>query len=135
VSSQLWHYTCDHGRAAIGTAGLLKPAQELTTRQLPWPAGFVWLTDLATPNAHALGLTRYLVACDRTAHRYRVTDEQSATPWLAIRRQVPAAWRDELEGAPGAMLRHWYVSSQHVAVVLDERQPGAQLGREAQADA
>lgn len=119
--AELWHYTCSHGRAAIGTSGQIVPAQQLTSRELPWPGSYVWVTDLATPNAEALGLTRQLVKCDRTAHRYLVCPGQPVTRWVDIRRQVPPVWRDELEGAPGAMLMHWYVSRQPLAVVLSER--------------
>ena len=105
-----WHYTCDHGRAALGDAGIVHPAKYLTDRPMPWPGRFAWFTDMDTPQPAALGLTRILVSCDRTAHRYRVTDDTHLTPWSDFARNLPRAVRDELELEPGARPRHWWVA-------------------------
>lgn len=116
----LWHYTCEHGYAGIGDRGQLWPAYALTNRIPPewWPARLVWLTDLAAPDRAGLGLTSAVSACDRTAYRYRVTDDLDVIPWVRVRRQFPA---DVLEDLPGTRPRHWYVSSNPVPVILDMR--------------
>lgn len=120
----MWHYTCDHGRAALGVRGWVVPAHLWAPRTDPYPTGqWAWFTDLATPNRDALGLTMNLTKCDRTAYRYRVTDEAHVVPWMHVRRHVPGALRDDLESAPGARPRHWWVSVEPVPVVLDQR-PG-----------
>jgi hypothetical protein len=116
----LYHYTCRHGRAALGRSGLVLPASQLTTRAVPWPAMFAWFTDLAEPDPHALGLTSYLVKCDRTAHRYRVTDATDVATWLRVARNLTRAQRDTLELEPGARPLLWYVATTAVPVVLDE---------------
>lgn len=114
----LYHYTCDHGYAALGDAGNLVPAYDLAPDRLEqwWPARLVWLTDLAVPDRDALGLTRRIARCDRTAYRYRVTDEADVSPWIRVRRSFPA---EELEWQAGVRPRHWYVSGVPVPVVLD----------------
>jgi hypothetical protein len=119
----LYHYTCDHGRAAIGEAGELLPAYRLTDA-VPehwWPARFVWLTDLRVPDRYALGLNQVTLKCDRTTHRYRATDERGVVPWIEARKGFRRS-RHLLEDAPGVMLRHWYVCPIGVPVVLDPRQ-------------
>lgn len=117
----LWHYTCHHGWAALGNVGELVPARNLTDRIPPgwWPGDFVWTTDLAAPIRDALGLTMELAACDRTRHRYRVTDPATCTPWVDVRHVFPDAHL--LENAPGARPRHWWVSPLPVPAVYDPR--------------
>ena len=120
-----WHYTCDHSREAIGEAGTLVPARLLnpTLPEWLWVGSFVWMTNLPHALAVSLGLTRHLIDCDRTAHRYRVTDDRDVQPWRDVRRQytgeVDATLRDALESEPGIRLSHWYVSTEPVPVVLD----------------
>lgn len=115
----LWHYTCDHGRWAIGRVGLVYPAHHLTTRALPPTGRYAWFTDLSAPIRDALGLTQHLAQCDRTAHRYRVTDPAGIVPWTAVRRDFPPLWRVDLEWTSGARPKHWYVSEEPVPVELD----------------
>jgi len=113
----LWHYTCDHGHEAIGEFGVLVPGRVLAPDRMPpdyWPADFVWLTDLARPNRDALGLTSWIIECDRTAHRYRAAWEVTIKPWVEVRRSVNSP--ESLEAAEGARPRHWYVSRDPVAV-------------------
>lgn len=100
--SVLWHYTCHHGHDAIAHDGH-------TLRPNPH-TGHLWLTDLEAPNVLALGLTSTLIDCDRTAHRYRITDTTTAQRWVAVRRQFPGWFRQGLENAPGAMPMHWWIS-------------------------
>ena len=119
----LWHYTCQHGRDKIGRSGLLLPARDLVPAHrrdaLPWPSVYVWLTDLDTPDADVLGLTRHLIRCDRTAYRYRVSDATGVVAWTTMARRLRMPWteRDYLEGEPGARPRHWFVSTDPVPVV------------------
>lgn len=113
----LWHYTCEHGYAALTETGVLVPGNHLGARV---PTGsVVWVTDLQVPIRDGLGLTQVLAKCDRTAYRYRVTDASTVIPWTRARRTFPPVWRHALEHAPGARPRHWFVSSEPVPVVLD----------------
>lgn len=106
----LYHYTCDDGHAAIGKVGVLRPG----------PDGLIWLTDMRTPNRDALGLTMHILKCDRTRHRYRVTDPSYAVPWIEYRKTLDDPWwRAELEFADGARPRHWFVTTAPVPVEYD----------------
>lgn len=110
LPSTLYHYTClDHGGAKIGNPGVLKPGQD----------GVVWLTDLDVPIISALGMTPVMAKCDRSELRYRVDDTSEVFPWMVFRRTVSFELRTLLEGFPGAMPRHWFVSLDPVAAVLD----------------
>jgi len=103
---ELYHYTCsDHGLPNIAATGVLEPRGVL--------ARLVWLTDLATPNRDALGLTSHLLDCDRTEIQLRVPWHRSIRPWWVWRRAHPEhrAWTTELELAPGARPAHWFVSA------------------------
>jgi len=112
----LYHYTCDHGRRGIGGRGVLRPHLQ------PWLEGpYVWLTDLEVPMREALGLTSHALRCDRTVHRYRVTDETHARRWMLVRQTLLQPAVHALETAPGAMPMHWWVSAEPVPVVLDPR--------------
>lgn len=104
----LYHYTCAHAHAKISTE--LRPGLD----------GFVWLTDLDAPFDYALGLTRLLTRCDRTAHRYRVTDTTDVTAYLDVRATLHRERREGLETF-GTLPRHWYVSTAHVPVIYDPR--------------
>lgn len=117
----LYHYTCDHGHKGIGTEGYARPLARLAGGELPETARWLWLTDMATPDRDALGLTSQVLACDRLAHRYRVTRPVDVHPWVKVRRLVSPIVREALESAPGARPKHWYVSRQPQSVVLDER--------------
>lgn len=122
----LYHYTCAHGRAALGKSGTVLPIREWNRRAArrvrPDRRAITeisWFTDLDGPGAEALGLTRHASTCDRTAFRYRVRDEDAGlvVPW------VGCAWRQGwmllLERADGALPRHWFVSPVGVRVTLD----------------
>lgn len=111
----LYHYTCAHGRAWIDD--LLVPASHQSGRAIGTPGEYVWLTDLARPQRDALGLTSHILDCDRTEYRYRVTNMADVLPWTAVRRAW--RWAHELESAPGARPRHWWVSAGPVAVIYD----------------
>lgn len=125
----LWHYTCRHSMLVLGTGRAeLQPAWDLYDdagrTALPSEhrpiAELVWLTDLETPVAEALGLTRNLVRCDRTGYRYRVDDDRAPIlRYVSVRRNLPPYARRALETAPGAMPMHWWVSSKPVSVVFD----------------
>lgn len=114
-----FHYTCDHRHPALLDAGIAVPGADLTTGAVPWTGALVWFTDLAHPIREALGLTSHLLACDRTEHRYRVTDDTAVEPWTKWARSLPPAYRDALELAPGARPAHWFVATTGVPVVYD----------------
>ena len=105
----LYHFTCDHGRQAIGKAGLIRP-----NRRAMVPVA--WFTDLPDPDALALGLTSILLSCDRLAHRYRVTDARDVVPWAEF--DAHPDIRVCLESAPGVRPDHWFVASRPVPARL-----------------
>lgn len=107
--SVLYHYTCDHGHEAITD----------TLRPNGWPLQVVWLTDLDLPMRDALGLTSHSLSCDRTAHRYRVTDANTAAPWSTYRRTIDPLVAHALESTPGVKPMHWWVSVAPVPVAYD----------------
>lgn len=100
--SPLWHYTCDHHLLDILKAGRLSPRGS---------RGLVWLTDLDLPQREGLGLTSLMLDCDRTRNRLRVADTEGVMWWMDYRRHVDPVWRESLEGAPGVMPMHWWVST------------------------
>ena len=120
----LYHYTCGHGFRKIGKVGLLMPANDLMNPTLAKDfnspvARYVWLTDLSVPIKDALGLTAEHIGCDRTVHRYRVTENAIAIRWFDLRKSFDASWRDLLESAPGARPAHWWVAQEPVPVEYD----------------
>lgn len=104
----LWHFTCAHSVAGIERTGTLRPHRHPMIGQ-----PLVWLTDLAQPFRDALGLTSHTLRCDRTEYRFLATDISETVWWPSysrargLARQVCTA----LEAAPGAMPRHWWVST------------------------
>lgn len=114
----LWHYTCDHAHAHISDT--LRPTIDLVDaskrRLVPWTGELVWLTDMTPPSRDALGLTSNTMHCDRTAHRYQVMDPWPCVPWVKVRRMFDHEQRESIESAPGAMLMHWWVSTDPVLV-------------------
>lgn len=121
--SPLWHFTCDHGRQALGGKSWLLPANQLLAELPPSPlgkfiTGYVWLTD--RPDGSAAGLEGVRLTCDRTAHRYRVTgDLRAIRRWADV--PVPLNLRRDLENTPGLTLDpgSWWVSAEPVLAVYD----------------
>jgi hypothetical protein len=121
IPAELYHYTCDHAAARIG--GLLIPAVEQVTFAHPYLtplSEFVWLTDLGAPDRDALGLTSNYLLCDRTRHRYRVTEGGHAIWWMDLRRVLAWEWVEAVESAPGARPVHWWAAHDPVPVELAE---------------
>jgi len=87
---------------------------------LPNLRPIVWLTTMERADAEALGLTSSdLVRCDRTEHRFRVTDTSSCFPWRAAVDNAPAwaidpAVIDMLER--GRRSDTWWISALPVPV-------------------
>jgi hypothetical protein len=128
----LYHYSCAHTREPIARAGRLMPLHDWRKldRKLvehgEAPSGLtrapsvVWLTDLADlPNLAAiesLGLTSFLLDCDRTRYRYTV-DGAGVLAW----RDFVKAWRPnpiwlamlEEFGAPD----RWFVATFPLPIV------------------
>jgi hypothetical protein len=105
----LYHYTCSHAYPLIQKDGLLRPG----------PDGLVWLTDIAPPAPRlALGLTSYMLKCDRLAHVFVVEEVDSVVWWMEFRKQCPA-WLLEKETCPGVMPMHWFVSTEPVPVISE----------------
>ena len=127
----LWHFTCAHGRGALGESGVLLPGRVHSPEQpwaelgpLSWMADVVWLTDQPDGIGTMLEV-RTMTKCDRLAHRYRVTDETSVQRWVrwAHDVRIDATTRWGLEHADlSAIPTSWWLSQQPVPVVLDEQQ-------------
>lgn len=115
MTAPLWHYTCDHGLARITEGGGF-----LTPNLMLAPA-VLWLTDLDEPDRDGLGLTMHRLACDRTAHRFRIDEPTDVAPWSVARRWFRPTWAETLERAPGARPEHWYVTRIGQQARLDER--------------
>lgn len=111
--TNLFHFTCEHGRRDIGLSGELLPAACLIgdggAALLPHLA-FVWMTDLSRPAPEFLGLQSRLVNCNRIRYRYDVDDLDDVVPWTVARRAIPRVWRRALENRPGVLPMHWWVS-------------------------
>ena len=122
----LWHFTCEHGHAALGPAGIVKPAMLLTPAgtDVPMQGMFAWYTDLENPDPLAVGLTSVTLRCNRMAHRYRVTDDADVLPWSDYAKFLPEL--DRTLATPGAQPDHWWAASAPVPVEYDpvrNRQP------------
>lgn len=115
----LYHYTCDHGAKGIAATGKVIPGFMLTENRLPWTGRVAWFTDLSSPHRQALGLTSEILTCDRTGHRFRVTDDTEAMPYWVFARLLTRAEREFVEAAPGARPAHWWVSVCGVPALLD----------------
>lgn len=104
----LWHFTCTHGRRALGKRGLLIAP---IGNPLLDGARLIWLTTEAAPDRETTGLTSRTTPCDRMAYRYRVLQPERCTPWLGSLYRAVAAPRvvEVLEsfGDP----EHWYVTA------------------------
>lgn len=98
----------------------MKPGVLLGTgKALPWTAEVGWFTDMAVPHREALGLTSYVARCDRTAHRFRVTDPTEVMRWGRYARRLAREEREWLETQPGSRPAHWWVALGPVPVVPD----------------
>jgi hypothetical protein len=76
---QLYHFTCAHGRRAIGTG----PNALLVPHLHPMLGKKVlWLTVEAAPDRSETGLTATFISCDRMQHRYVVTKLENCRPWI-----------------------------------------------------
>lgn len=123
----LWHFTCSHGRAALGHQSKLLPlnewnpaAAELLAPDARVLAELIWMTSEPTvSDPRALGLTRRLSLCDRTEYRYRVLDAAPARLYVDVWRELlPRSMHVELCGAPGARPGLWWVATAPVSVRL-----------------
>lgn len=132
-------FTCDHSHEALKRDGVLLPirawnstaAIQLLAIGHGWLATVIWLTDLAVPDAAALGLPSDNLPCDRTLHRWRMAEWHGALSgvvelpvqwpyWFASHAgTVPRADKENLETAPGAQPEHWWVSTEPVPVIYD----------------
>lgn len=105
----LYHYTCRHFVDQIARDGYLRPNPV---------TGLVWLTDLDVPDRRGLGLTSTTLDCDRLEACFQAEDgpDLEALRWVDVRRDYEPALRSALEGSPGALPMHWWVSRSAVQV-------------------
>ena len=111
----LYHWTCSHGFAAIGPIGVLRPTPQIAMPGCPL---LVWMTDMEVADRQALGLqSEVLLKCDRTEHRYLVTDQSKCVRWAdwQLRIRLPRDFLSQFTFGRKPM--HWWVSEAPVPVV------------------
>ena len=124
---ELFHYTCQHGHAALSRTRTVVPvtthtptAAVLLPPELAALAALAWFTDLTPPDPYALGLTNKTIPCDRTEYRWRVTrTDRPPIGWGRVRAHMSGAVLDGLEAYPGAEPARWWVASWPVPVTFD----------------
>lgn len=129
-----YHYTCEHGRQALGDVGVVLPlhfwAPEAAD-QLPlahhWLAEVTWWTDLDSANRYQLGLTSHVMnlACDRMSYRYRALDTSHMLRWVEVARGLaPRVDIRALNGNTDALPMHWFVAAVPVKAEFDPTYKG-----------
>lgn len=122
--TDLFHYTCRHGRRGIGTRGLVltprthNPVAASAMSEYAWLATLAWFTTAEEPDPIHLGLTMSTIHCDRTRFRYRVTDTSDLRRWLDVCGDYPVAEVTRLNGGDHRP-DLWWVSTTAVPVVFD----------------
>jgi hypothetical protein len=127
----LYHYTCEHGHDGIMRDGVIRPAIDVATieqRKLLRRSGaaamtaqVIWLTTnphIVRLNINQVGLGMSAIEaltgqkhCDRTVHRYEITEEdQPILPWALARQKWPVRVVAELESIAGAKPDTWWIS-------------------------
>jgi hypothetical protein len=114
---RLYHFTCAHSRKRILDDHTLRPLST-SYQQL------IWLTDLEYPDVRGLGLTSFMLRCDRTEYRCTVETE-SAVKWTdwAHYAKVPLNIRLMLDHVDGARPLNWWVSTVPVPIRVIEPTP------------
>jgi hypothetical protein len=104
---RLFHFTCAHGRSAIGVRGWLVPQWSVIAERLAGGealgipdvdldtvrslASVIWLTSESWPLARAIGLDKkaHGATCDRMAYRYvvRGVSIEQCEPWVGSARR------------------------------------------------
>lgn len=116
----LWHFTCEHGHAALGERAVARPLLAIVRHgAVPWTGHWVWFTSLPEPSAVEAGLTQDSRSCNRMATRYRLdeTDPSDVLPWTYFRAFLPDLFA-RLDH-DGARPDTWWVSPRGVAVLHD----------------
>lgn len=108
---RLLHRTCDHGKRLI--------EQDMTLRPLNVSyRGLIWLSDLDRCDPRAIGLTSFMLRCNRMEWICEV-DTEVALPWTvwAHENKVPLHIRLALDHVDGAQPRNWWVSELPLDVI------------------
>jgi hypothetical protein len=121
IPQHLYHYTCSHSWVQLGDRGLLQPASYFAKPGVNvGPQGkLIWFTDQARPFAKSLGLERVNLLCDRTEHRYHVTDTTGIVHWFDYRSKLPEDVVFELEVVEGVSPQNWFVSETPIPVAYN----------------
>jgi hypothetical protein len=114
----LYHYTCAHVRGRLGRRAMLRPQPQPVIGDVR----LIWLTDQATPDRAALGLTSNGLDCDRLAHRYLV-DVDDAVTWHDWKRRLDQPAIARLESVPGVDPARWFVLTRSALAILDRGYP------------
>lgn len=111
---RLYHYCCSCSRRTITDRGFLRPHGAVL-----FGVDLVWLTDQDVPNRDGLGLTSYMLKCDRLEYQYVVDVEaEHVEPW------VGSSVRDALASDPafhefedGRQPETWWIARRPVFAV------------------
>lgn len=127
----LYHYTCWHGYEGIMRDGVIRAAVDVASKNqkrllrrsmsVAMTSQVIWLTTLphVVPlNVNQLGLGMYAIEtltgqkqCDRTVHRFEVTEEdRPILPWSMVRDHWPVRVVAELESLPGVRPETWWTA-------------------------
>lgn len=129
----LYHYTCDHTLATVGSNGRIYPLQDLMQAEPEETAArllssVVWFTsipDIRTrEDAEQIALSDVAATkCERWKVRYRVTPRHTdkLVRWDLERLTWPESVVEALESTfSGAKPETWYLSRKPVPVMLDQ---------------
>lgn len=78
----LHHFTCSHFVIPITATGAVVPHRHPA---FPSLGRVAWFTTDVWADPDRTGLTSRTLACDRTKHRFRVTEAAMCLPWIEVR--------------------------------------------------
>jgi hypothetical protein len=113
----LYHFTCKHSKADIGTSNCLLIPQ---IRHPTLGCKVIWLTTEAVPDPETTGLTTYIQKCDRMAYRYVVVaDLEPCRPWLTSLERAAAPPRAVRDLEDGGDPEHWWITDKPIRASFD----------------
>ena len=112
----LYHFTCKHSKAKIGTGNCLLIPQ---IRHPLLGCKVTWLTTEAIPDREATGLGSHHQRCERMEYRYVVDDLSDCRPWLGSAERQ-AASRQVVETLEEyGDVEHWWITDKPIRARFD----------------
>src|SRR5262245_8800790 len=113
---RLYHFTCAHGRRAIGTSNCLLVPQ---IKHPTLGCKVTWLTSEAEPDRESTGLTSRMQPCDRMEFRYVVDDFSACVAWLDSPQRADASSRAVADAEEFGDPEHWWVAEKAIRARFD----------------